>query len=243
VDRVGVGEDVVGRLPVGVLVGITEACQPKRRAVSQRSAKAGRSGACADRRLDGVDDPGRIVSEQLSGERDVLRPAMHASASSEQFQQLARCFVTQRDEIDRLTPGGRLLGATGRYHLADDSRQQSRRMFPADQVEAFERFVDEVERVPAVGKDPFRLGREQRIGEHTRREPGGNRREQGALCGLAMAHVCPMPQPAFVYVSAAPLFGRRRRFHPSMAGVGPDIGPHTDWSIRKRPSSRWSPRC
>ena len=31
VDRVGVGEDVVRRLPVGVLVGIAEARHPERR--------------------------------------------------------------------------------------------------------------------------------------------------------------------------------------------------------------------
>ena len=37
-------------------------------------------------------------------------------------------------------------------------------MFPPDQVEAFERLVDEVERVPAVGERPLRLGGEQGVG-------------------------------------------------------------------------------
>ena len=123
VDRVGVGEDVVRRLPVGVLVGIAEARHPERRRVSERSAKVSRSGACADRRLERVNDPGRIVTEQLSGERRVVRPAMHAAAGSEQFRQLAGRFLTQRNKIDGLAPGGRFLGATGRHHLADDSRQ------------------------------------------------------------------------------------------------------------------------
>ena len=37
--RVGVGEDVVRRLPVGVLIGIAEARHPKRRRVSERAPK------------------------------------------------------------------------------------------------------------------------------------------------------------------------------------------------------------
>ena len=41
-ERVGVGEDVVRRLPVGVLVGVAEARHPKRRPVSERSAKISR---------------------------------------------------------------------------------------------------------------------------------------------------------------------------------------------------------
>jgi hypothetical protein len=61
--RVGVGEDMVRRLPVGVLVGVAEPSHPKRRRVSERPAKISGSGARADRRLDRVNDPGRIVAE------------------------------------------------------------------------------------------------------------------------------------------------------------------------------------
>jgi hypothetical protein len=63
---VGVDEDVVRRLPVGVLVGIAEARYPERRPVSERSAKVGRSGACSDRRLERVNDPLRIVRNASS---------------------------------------------------------------------------------------------------------------------------------------------------------------------------------
>jgi hypothetical protein len=67
-----------------------------------------------------------------------------------------------RYEIDGLPPRGRFLGAAGRYHLADDSRQQSRRVLPAGHVEALERLfdealerlVDEVEGVFVVGERP-----------------------------------------------------------------------------------------
>jgi hypothetical protein len=122
-----------------------------------------------DRRLERVKNLGRIVTEQLSGERRVVRPAMHATAVSEQFRQLAGCFVTQGNKINGLAAGGRFLGATRRHHLADDSRHQSRRVLPADQVEALERLVDEVERVSGIGEHPLGLGREQGIGKHRRR--------------------------------------------------------------------------
>ena len=148
----------------------------------------------------------------------MVRPAMHAAAGSEQFRQLAGCFLTQRNKINGLAPGGRFLGATGRHHLADDSRQQSRRVLPADQVEALERLVDEVERVSGVGERPLGLGREQGIGEHSRRDTGRNRREQGALGRLAMAHVCPTPQPALERGRIRPA-SKRRTFPPRRLAV------------------------
>ena len=61
VERVRVGEDVVRRLPVAVLVGVAEARDPERRAVSERAAKVRRSGAAANRRPDRVDDRGWIA--------------------------------------------------------------------------------------------------------------------------------------------------------------------------------------
>jgi hypothetical protein len=49
---------------------------------------------------------------------------------------LAGGFVAQRNEINRLAPGGRLFGATGGHHLTDDRRQYGRRVLPTDQIEA-----------------------------------------------------------------------------------------------------------
>ena len=65
VKRVRVGEDVVGGLPIGVLVGIAKARHSERRAVSKRSAEVRRSGACEDCRLKSVNDIRRIIAEQL----------------------------------------------------------------------------------------------------------------------------------------------------------------------------------
>jgi len=132
VKPVGVGEDVVRCLPIGVLVGIAEARHPKRRAVSERSAEVNRNGAGADRCLKCVDHPNRVITEQLSGERRVLRPVMHTAAGSKQFRKFATRLLAQRNEINWLAPGGQFLGATGRYHLADDSRQHSGCVLLAD---------------------------------------------------------------------------------------------------------------
>ena len=170
-------EDVMRRLPIGMLVGVAKARYPERRRISKRLAKVSGSGARADRPLQRVNDPARIVTEQHSGERGVVRPAMPPAASSEQFRQLADCFVTQRNKINGLAPSGRFLGATRRHHLADDSRKHSRRVLPADQVKALERLVDEVERVAGIGVRPLGRRCEQGISQLSRRDVGRNSRQ------------------------------------------------------------------
>ena len=70
---------------------------------------------------------------------------------------LVGCFLTQRNKINGLAPSGRFLGAAGRHHLADDGRQQGRRVFPADKVEALKRLVDEVERMSGISERPFQF--------------------------------------------------------------------------------------
>src|ERR1700730_10877983 len=121
---------------------------------------------------------------------------MPAAARSEQFRYRAGRLLAQRNKIDRLAPSGRLLAATSRHHFADDRRQHGCGVLPADQVDAFERLIDKIEGVSGVGERPLSYGREQIIGEHTWRDTGRDRREQGTLSRLAMAHACPTPQPA-----------------------------------------------
>ena len=79
----------------------------------------------------------------------------------EQPQQRRCSFIAQSNQIDRLAPRRPFLGAAGCRHLADYARQDIGRMFPTDQVEALERLVDEIERVPAIGKDTVGLCRKQ----------------------------------------------------------------------------------
>ena len=64
-----------------------------------------------------------------------------------------------------------------------------------------------------VGERALGLGREQGIGQHRRRETARNRREQGALGRLAMAHMCPTPQPALERGRIG-LASQRRTFPP-----------------------------
>jgi len=66
-----------------MLVGIAEASHPERCAISERLGKVNGSGAGSDRRLECVNDPGRIMMEQLTSERRVVRPAVRVLASSE----------------------------------------------------------------------------------------------------------------------------------------------------------------
>ena len=80
--------------------------------------------------------------------------------------------------------------------MTDDNGQHSRRVFPANQVEAFERLVDEVERVPVVCERSLGRGREQGVGEHGGFFAGRYRREHGAFGRLTVAYACPPPQPA-----------------------------------------------
>jgi hypothetical protein len=56
VERVGVGKNVVRSLPVVVFVGVAEACDPKRRALSERPAEVRRGGAREHCRLESVND-------------------------------------------------------------------------------------------------------------------------------------------------------------------------------------------
>jgi hypothetical protein len=139
----------------------------------------------------------------------VVRPATRAAVCREQLRHLPGRFVAERDKIDRLAPFGRFLCAARRHHLADDAWQQRGRMLPADQVQAFERLVDEVERVSNVGERPFGLGREQGVGEHGGRKARSDPLEQGALGRLAVANLRPAPQPALERGRFQPAFERR----------------------------------
>jgi hypothetical protein len=63
----------------------------------------------------------------------------------------------QRNEVYRLAPFRRLINTSRGHHLADDKGQQVGGVLPADEVEALERFVYEVERVSAICKDAVGL--------------------------------------------------------------------------------------
>jgi len=79
--------------------------------------------------------------------------------------QLRRRRLAYDDKILRLTPSGRFLGATCGHHLAHHGRQHVASLLPADEIQALEGLVDEVERVSVVGKGAIRHSREQEVSE------------------------------------------------------------------------------
>jgi hypothetical protein len=72
IERVGIGENVMSRFPIPMLIGIAEARYPKSRRVSKRSAEVSRSRAGVDRRLKRVDHPDWVITKQLSSEGRVI---------------------------------------------------------------------------------------------------------------------------------------------------------------------------
>src|SRR5262249_5917105 len=150
-----------------------------------------RSGARADCILERVNDAARIVTEEFGGQHGVIRPASRATTCNEQFRYLADRFLAQRDQIEWLAPGSGLLGSASGHHVADHRWQHSRRVLPADQIEAFERLVDKIKRVPGVRIRALGYGREQGVREHSLRDAGGYRGEHRTLGCFAMAHARP----------------------------------------------------
>ena len=125
----------------------------------------------------------------------MIRPALPATAFGDQPRQLSRRSLTQGDEIRRLVPSGRFLGAARCDHLTDHRRQHGGRMLPADQIEALEGLVDEVERMSGVREHPIGPGCEHKLGERGRRGAGCYRGEHSAFRRLPMPDGCPAPQP------------------------------------------------
>ena len=69
-----------------------------------------------------------------------------------------------------------------------------------------------------VGERSLGFSREQGISEHSRRGTCRNRREEGALGCLAVAHVCPTLQPALECGRIRPA-SKRRTFPPRRLAV------------------------
>jgi hypothetical protein len=72
VDGIGIGEDVVGRLPIGVFVGSPEVCQSECRRVREGSAKVGSSSAFPDRRLKAIHDGHRVIAHERHSQCGVI---------------------------------------------------------------------------------------------------------------------------------------------------------------------------
>jgi hypothetical protein len=71
-DGVGIAEDVMGCLPVGMLIGTAEPRHPERRRTGEGAAEIAGSGSRSDRRLERGHDRARIVAEEQIGERHMV---------------------------------------------------------------------------------------------------------------------------------------------------------------------------
>jgi hypothetical protein len=83
VDGVRVGEDVVGGLPIRMLVGGAKARYPERRRISECSTEVGWRGPGPRRSFERIDDRDRIVSEKALGQYHVIRPAARIAGGGE----------------------------------------------------------------------------------------------------------------------------------------------------------------
>ena len=71
-DGIGIGEDVMGRLPISVLVGAPEACQQERGRIGEGTTKVGSRSARRDGRLERIQDRPRVIAEERLSERHVI---------------------------------------------------------------------------------------------------------------------------------------------------------------------------
>ena len=200
---------MVGRLPVGMLIGGAKARDPERRCIGERSTDISWRGTGARCRGDRIDDRLRIVIEEALGQRRMIRPTAHTAVDGEEPRQFTRGLLAQSDEIDRLAPCCSFLCTAGCRHLANHARQHVGGMLPADQIETLERLVDEIKRMSAIGVDAIGLGRKKQIGECGRRGAAFNSSQYGTLGRIAMPHGDPAPQPALEGGEVGPACQRR----------------------------------
>ena len=165
---VRIGEDVVGGFPIGVLVCGAEARYPKRRRISECSTKIG--GSCPIPRCscERRNDRGRIVTEEALGQCHVIRPALHIAAGEKRWgnSRPARWHRAMRSMGS--APCCPFLSTPRCHHLADHARQHIGCMLPADDVKTLESFIDEIERMSAIGVRAVRLGGKEKICQRRR---------------------------------------------------------------------------
>src|SRR6516162_2387406 len=195
VESVGVGQDVMGGLPVRVLVGGPKARYPERRRISKRSTKIGGRGPLACGSGERIDYFSGIVAEKPVGQSDVIRPIAGLVPGREAVRQLEAGPLAQGDEVDRLAPRGAFLSTPSCSHLTDHARQHIGCMLPADDIETLESLVDEIERVAAIRVSAVGLGGKEKICECSRRGAANNGRQHGSFGCIPVTHGHPAPQP------------------------------------------------
>src|SRR6516164_9580277 len=79
----------------------------------------------------------------------------------QQFGQLKRSRLAQSHEVERVAPCIQLLAAARGDQLRYHGRQYRGGLVPAHDIEGFERLVDEIQSMTAIGKDAVGDGSQQ----------------------------------------------------------------------------------
>ena len=104
VDGVCISEDVVGSLPIGVLIGSAEARDPECRRIGKCPAEVGRRGSGLRSGFERIDDRAGIVGKEVLGQERMIRPAAHGAGNCEQMEQFQSGLLAQGGKIDGLAP-------------------------------------------------------------------------------------------------------------------------------------------
>ena len=156
---------MVRSFPVGVLVvGIAEACHAERRCISERSAKVNRSGACADRHLERINDPASSPSSARASEprRPTGTHAVAGGRNNSGSWLAASSHSAIRSTGWRQSVNSRRRGPppSGRRQSAAEPPRA-----PSRSGRGIQCLVDEVEPISGVGANARSFSREQGVGE------------------------------------------------------------------------------
>ena len=221
-DGVRERERVQRGVPVGVLVAGREASDPRRRREGDRRGELDRAGAVVERREQRVEDLRRLAAE------DDLHQLLPAAPLTRRpwLRQARERVLEQRDQVDRVAPGVRLLHPLGERELRRQRGEHRLRALPAGDVERLERLVDEVERVAAVEVAVVGRGREEHVGELLGRRARADGRDERALGALRVAHLDEAAEPAREPRGLDRVAGQRleREARRLASGVGGHVG-------------------
>ena len=197
VQGIGVGEDMVRRVPVRKLVRRPETGQTERGGVGQRPSQIGRPRPVAHGLFQRRDDLVRLIAEQPPGQIGVrlvrIRPGRIGKAPAHSLPRR----IHEGDKVDGMPPGIRFFAPARPDHLVDGRGKDRHGPVTADQFSRFERLVHEVQAMAGVPVMP--VGRRSR---HAVDDlfPGPGRRNHGfqrPFGGGPVPDAGPLAQPPF----------------------------------------------
>ncbi len=135
----------------------------------------------------------------LGGEQrldECVAPVPAPPLGGERLGQPRERVLQQRDEVDGVAPGVRLLHPLGEGELRRERREHRLGPLPAGGVEGLERLVHEVERVAAVQVAVIGGGREEHVRELRLRRARPHRGHERPLGAFGVAHLDEAAEPA-----------------------------------------------